>query len=124
MVFINFSPRTTTNPPATPIQIAAEGLTTAQGAVIATSPASAPFMVKNRSGLPNSVQEMKVVVMAADAAARFVLIAIREIASPSPTDSADPGLKPNHPNQRMNTPSEASGTEWAPVSGFTVPSAL
>ena len=117
------SPRTITNPPVTPIQIAAAGLTTAQGAVIETRPASAPFMVKNRSGFPNRIQEMKVVVTAAAAAARFVLMAMSEMASPSPTARLEPGLKPNQPNQRMNTPSEASGTEW-PGMGFELPSAL
>jgi len=39
-------------PATAPMIIAAQGSTNAQGAVIATSPANAPFIARDKSGLP------------------------------------------------------------------------
>ena len=49
----------------------------------------------------------------------LVFMATRPITLPLPTASAEPALNPNQPNQRMKTPSDASGIS-AP--GWPVPS--
>ena len=102
-------PKTTSTPPVAPMTTAAHGSTDAQGAVMATSPARHPFIVIPRSGFPARIQIVAIPVKAPAAAARFVFIATFASNEPSPTPNVDPGLNPNQPNQRINTPSEASG---------------
>src|SRR4051812_8181361 len=78
-------------------------LTNAQGAVIATSPASVPLTIMDRSGLPSSNQAVIVEVKVAMTAAMFVVTAMW----PMETGSSAivlPGLKPNQPNQRTSAP--------------------
>lgn len=51
-----------------------------------------------------------IVIKQTYAEAAAVLVAMRTwviIAFPSPTDMAEPGLKPNQPRQRIKTPSAA-----------------
>ena len=98
-------------PPTAPMAIAAPGETKAQGAVMATNPAKAPFIAMERSGFPNLIQTTAMATIAPAAAAKLVLMAIRAIRFPLPTLRAEPGLNPNQPNQRMRTPREAKGME-------------
>ena len=109
----NSTPNTTITPPIRPMMMACPGSTKAHDAVIATRPASAPFMPMVRSGLPTTSHTVAVAAMAPAAAARLVLMATRAISEPSPTPRVEPGLKPNQPNHSRNMPSEASGREWA-----------
>ena len=90
---------------------APSGDTRPQPAVMPTSPASTPLSVSESDGLPYFIQVMNMVAVPPATAARLVvrktwLMAMR-FTSPEAA-SCEPGLKPNHPSQRMNTPSEAS----------------
>ncbi len=78
---------------------------------MATSPAKAPFIIIERSGLPDIPQIVIMADIAPAAAAKFVLIATLAIKLPSPAPSVEPGLKPNQPNHRINTPRDARGIE-------------
>src|SRR4029453_5378518 len=94
-----------------PMTMAAHGSTNAQGAVMATRPASMPFAIMPGSGLPvrNITQNMAIV--APNAAAIAVLpapIANRRWVAAS----VDAALNPNQPNSRMNVPSMAIGMLW------------
>ncbi len=94
-------------PAAAPIMTALSGVTVAQGLVMATSPARAPFKLMPTSGLPNRIHEVIMARTAPDAAARLVLtniIAISLLAA-----VVDPGLNPNQPSHKIKTPSAASG---------------
>ena len=86
-----------------PITTAAFGATNAQGAVIATSPASMPLQAIEMSGLPNMQYQRTIAVAEPATAARFVLMAMTEMRR-SVAPSVEPGLKPIQPNSRMNVP--------------------
>ena len=77
---------------------------TVHGQVIATKPASAPFRAIVASHLPNMIRAVNKAAMQAIAAAAFVFTVIlaSQVASAA---IVLPGLKPNHPSHRMNTPS-------------------
>src|SRR5210317_1611860 len=75
-----------------------------------TRPANAPFKDIEASGFFPMTQETIIATIAPAAAARFVVTATRPI-SPSPT-VVEPGLKPNQPNHRINTPNAASVILW------------
>src|SRR2546428_12360864 len=114
---------TQTKTPATPPINTADGaVTKAQGAVIATSPASAPFASMDGSGLPYLSHRYSIAVMPPAAPASMVLVAITPMRRSDPA-RVDPGLNPNHPKHRMNVPTSAMGMLW-PGIGFGVPSAL
>ncbi len=117
------TPNTTITPATAPIIIAAHGSTNAHGAVIATRPASAPFIAIDKSGFPNIRHTVIIAKIPPRAAAKLVFMATLAIRSPFPTPKVDPGLKPNHPNQRINTPSDAKGIE-CPAMTFVDPSGL
>ena len=87
------------------------GATNAQPAVIDTSPAMAPLSAKVGSGFRNQIQAVNSAPTAPAAAATLVLSAIRAMLRSVPA-TVLPALKPNHPNQRMKTPSDASGRLW------------
>ena len=110
---------TTMTPPAAPMMTALSGVTEAQGAVMATSPAKAPFKLMPISGLPNLIQEVTMARTAPAAAARLVLTKI--IAMSLLAAVVDPGLNPNHPSQRIKTPRATSGMLW-PKIGLILPS--
>ena len=97
-------------PQIAPMTTAPQGDTVSQPAVIPTKPARMPFRVNDRDGLPYFSQLMLRAKKPPAQAARLVLRNTSEIATWSAVVAAascDPGLKPNHPNQRMNTPSAA-----------------
>ena len=76
-------------------------------AVIATSPASAPFSPANRSMRPSIGLETNSAAITPAAAARFVLTSTCPIVTTAfavPSSSTEPPLNPNHPSHRMNTP--------------------
>src|SRR5690606_30942297 len=83
-----------TAPPIPPMMIASVGVTTAQGAVIATSPASAPFRLQLNCGLPVRYQPIDAAANAPAHAAKLVLSVTSEILGASVL-SWLPGLKPN-----------------------------
>ena len=89
---------------------APRGDTRSHPAVMATSPASTPLRVSENEGLPYFIHDVNIVPIPPAAAARLVVRNTWEIATrfTSPdAASCEPGLKPNHPNQRMNTPRAA-----------------
>src|SRR5690606_28353483 len=96
--------------------------TPSQGAVMDTSPASVPFRIMVRSGFPIISHEVAVERRQPEAAAMKVLTSMREMASGSAA-MVLPGLKPNHPNHKMNVPRVARLILW-PGIGITVPSSL
>ncbi len=78
---------------------------------MATSPASAPFTLMERSALPNIAREVTLEATTPAEAARFVVTAMRAMA-PASAAIVLPGLKPNHPSHRTNPPSVTSGMLW------------
>src|SRR6059058_2381401 len=103
------TPNTAISPEPAPITIAAHGATNPEAAVIATRPPSAPFSIIEMSGLPSLTQATHMPVTAPAAAAMFVVVATyaKKPTPPKSTDSVEPGLKPNQPNQRISVPSTA-----------------
>ena len=94
---------------------APSGLTKSHPAVMATSPASTPLRVSENDGLPYLIHDVNIVPIPPAAAARLVVrntcdMAMR-LTSPEAA-SCEPGLNPNHPNHRMNTPKAAAIRLW------------
>ena len=79
---LNRTPRQTTRPARTPMMNAEVGPTNAQGAVMATRPASMPLHAMVISGLPNFQYQKSIAVAEPEIAARLVLIAIRPDCGP------------------------------------------
>src|SRR4029077_3725334 len=106
------TPKQTRMPARMPMTTAEFELTNAHGAVMATRPASMPLQAIEMSGLPN-LRYQKIIAVADPAtAARLVLIAMTEIRR-SVAPSVEPGLKPIHPNRRMNVPVTTNTMLWA-----------
>jgi hypothetical protein len=87
--------------------LAPPGLTTSHPAVMATRPAKAPFKESPNDGLLYRIQDIIMAVTVPAAAERFVVTNIEataEMLSNPLAANCEPGLKPNHPNHRMNTP--------------------
>jgi hypothetical protein len=94
---------------------APSGDTRSQPAVMATKPAKIPLRVSENEGLPYLIQDVNIVAIPPAAAARLVVRNTCDIATlfTSPdAASCEPGLKPNQPNQRMNTPRDAAMRLW------------
>src|SRR5580704_8520212 len=89
---LNRTPRQTTKPARIPIMNAEVGPTNAQGAVIATKPASIPLQAMVISGLPNFTYQNSIADAEPAIAARFVLIATIEMRR-SVAPRVEPGLK-------------------------------
>ena len=87
---------------------AAHGATNAQGAVMATSPASKPFAVIEGSGLPNTRHITNIAERHPNADARIVLV-ITTARRRSVPANVEPPLKPIQPTRRMNVPRIAIG---------------
>jgi hypothetical protein len=88
------------------IKQAAGAFTNAQGAVIATRPASIPLHIMLGSGLPlRTLHIHNIDPKAPVAPASIVLTAITEICRSPPAD-VDPGLNPNHPDHLERKPRE------------------
>ena len=100
-----------TVPQIIPIIKAPPGDTRSQPAVMPTNPARIPFKVSENEGLPYLIQLVTMVERPAATAARFVVRNVCEIATRLTSPLApnwEPGLKPNQPNQRINTPRAAA----------------
>src|ERR1700732_4154272 len=89
-------PPHTSAPASTPMMTADVGDTKAQGAVIATSPASIPLQAIVISGLPNRKYHTTVAAAEPATAARLVFTATTEIRR-SVAPRVEPGLNPIHP---------------------------
>src|SRR5678816_2048272 len=90
-------------PAMVPITTADVGLTKAHGAVMATSPASIPLHAIVISGFLNIRYQISSAEADPATAARLVFTATTAIRR-SDAPSVEPGLKPIHPNRRMNVP--------------------
>ena len=111
---------TTSTPAMRPMRRALPMPTKAHGAVIATRPARPPLSVMLRSGLPPMNQIVMSALIDAAAAAVLVVTAIWPIEAQSAA-IVEPGLNPNQPNQRTNTPIVAEVMLW-PGIGIALPS--
>ena len=103
-------------PAIAPIKIAANGLGVNGSAVIPTNPAIAPFSIITTSVLPPINLDTVAAANTPPAAAKFVLIyivATEDTSSIVPAANCDPPLKPNQPNQSINTPKVANGIDDA-----------
>ena len=94
-----------------PMTAAAHGSTNAHGAVMATRPASRPFMIMPGSGLPVRFHTQNMPPMHPSAAAMAVLAATRPN-WPSAICRVEPALKPNQPNIRISVPAPARAMLW------------
>src|SRR6266545_6248938 len=109
---------TITSTPATaPMNMAAQEETKAQGAVMATRPASMPFASQLGSGLPNLNLAYMAAAKAPVAEASMVLVAMMDSRVSMPA-RVEPALKPNQPKARMKVPIMTCGMLWAGI-GFT-----
>src|SRR5580693_4809493 len=97
------TPAQTSSPARMPITVAEVGDTNAQGAVIATRPASIPLHAMVTSGLPNIKYQTSMAAAEPATAARLVFTATTEMRR-SVAPSVEPGLNPIQPNSRMNVP--------------------
>src|SRR5208282_4579211 len=97
------TPTQTSKPARMPIMTEEFGDTNAQGAVIATSPASIPLQAMVISGLPNMKYQNKSAAAEPATAARLVFTATTEIRR-SVEPRVEPGLNPIQPNRRMKVP--------------------
>src|SRR5438067_13078628 len=109
---LNNTPTQTTQPAISPIRIAEDGPTNAQGAVIATRPASMPLHAIEISGAPNFRYQKQSALAAPAIAARLVLIATTDIRR-SVAPRVEPGLNPIQPKSRMNVPVTTKAMLWA-----------
>jgi len=103
----NSTEKTTRTPATAPIMIALKGVTVAQGLVMATRPARAPFRLMPASGFLNLIQAVTIARITPAAAARLVFTKIKAMSLLAAV--VEPGLKPNQPSHRINTPRAASG---------------
>ena len=111
----------TRTPAIRPMTAAAHGATKAQGAVMATRPASMPLAIMPGSGLPVRLVIHSIAATAPKAPAIAVFVAT--VANwMSVAAKVEAALKPNQPNSRMNVPSMAIGMWW-PGIARGVPSA-
>src|SRR5580698_8912309 len=90
------TPRHTKIPASTPMITAEVGETKAQGAVIATNPASIPLHAMVISALPNMKYHSSIATADPATAAKFVLTATTEMRR-SVAPSVEPGLNPIQP---------------------------
>ena len=107
-----------------PISTAPAGETKSQPAVTPTSPASTPFSVSDNDGFPNLNQLTTKAKKPPAHADKFVVRNTCEIAVWSvPVEAAncEPGLNPNQPNHKINTPRQANVRLW-PGIAFDFPS--
>src|SRR5579862_4296024 len=106
------TPPQTTRPASNPIITAEVGETNAQGAVMATNPASIPLQAMVISGFPKRKYQTNMATAEPVTADRLVFIAITEIRR-SVAPRVEPGLKPIHPNKRIKVPVTTNTRLWA-----------
>src|SRR5918995_1043345 len=97
----------------------AAGVTNPAAGVMATRPATAPTAAPRTDGVPRWSHLIVTQVMAAMAAA--VLVVTKAVAAMPLAPSADPALKPNHPNHRSAAPRTVIGTSCGSVAGSISP---
>src|SRR5262245_32859472 len=119
---LSSTPPQTIAPAIAPMITADVALTNAQGAVMATRPASMPLQAIVISGLPNSQYQTRRADADPATAARFVFTATSEMRR-SVAPSVEPGLNPIHPNSRMNVP-DTTNTRLCAGNATGVPSGL
>ena len=78
-------------------------VTNAQGAVMATSPASMPFASIDGSGLPYFIHTQAIAEIAPAAPASIVFVATTPMRTSVPA-SVEPALKPNQPKASTKVP--------------------
>src|SRR5215813_11449315 len=105
----NKTPTHTSMPSKMPMMTAELALTKAQGAVIATRPASMPLQAIEMSGLPKTKDQKSIAAADPATAARFVFMAIPEMRR-SVAPRVEPGLKPIQPKRRMKVPVTTKAT--------------
>src|SRR5215471_17125941 len=93
----------TSAPAIIPMTTEAHGATNAQGAVIATSPASMPLHDIEMSGLPH-FQLVHAIATTAPAEAASSVFTATTAMRRSVAPKVDPGLKPIHPNVSTRVP--------------------
>src|SRR3954469_18156721 len=90
-----------------PMKMLSPTLTYPAAGVIATRPTTAPTHAPSADGFWPRVPSKKIHASAAEADA--VLVVATPIAAWPDADSADPALKPNHPNHSMPVPRMTNG---------------
>src|SRR5579871_3899105 len=106
------TPPHTRRPARAPMTTEEVGDTKAQGAVMATSPASIPLHAMVISGLPKRKYHKTIAAAEPATAARFVFTATTEIRR-SVAPRVEPGLNPIHPKSKRNVPVTTYTTLWA-----------
>ena len=102
--------KTTITPPTRPMTKAKTGVTVPTGAVMDTRPASAPLPAIATSATP--VLSQMIAVAPTTPAAAAIKVFMARNGTNSSAASSEPALKPNQPNQRMNTPITAYPMLW------------
>src|SRR5712675_1396331 len=100
---------TTSTPETKPMIAAPPALTNAQGAVIATSPASMPLHIMDGSGFLVLNHHMYNVAATAPVADASMVLTATTAMRRSVAAKLEPGLNPNQPNARMNVPAMTIG---------------
>src|SRR5262245_49849842 len=91
-----------------PMKMLAPTLTYPAAGVIATNPTTAPMQAPKAEGLRPRIASNR--IHASMAAAEAVLVARKAEVASSEAASADPALKPNHPNHNIPVPRMTKGT--------------
>src|SRR5262245_51789289 len=94
-------------PAATPITIAAIGVTNPEAGVIATKPATAPDAAPSIVGFP--VLNHSAIIQPSAAVDAAVCVAMNALDARAPAPSAEPALNPNQPTHNMAAPITANG---------------
>src|SRR5262245_28276184 len=102
-----------TTAPTTPITAAFHGLIRYADAVMATSPASDPFMIVTTSGRPSRIQVSAMPASPPNVAATVVFRIT--VGTLGVSAYMLPPLKPYQPTQSTNTPNVATGRSWPPI---------
>ena len=87
-------------------------LTKAQGAVMATRPASMPLHIIEGSGFLVRNHHIQSEAASAPVAEASIVLTATMLIRKSPPARVEPALKPNHPKARMNVPRTAIGMLW------------
>src|ERR1051326_2760465 len=114
---------TTKLPGISPMMAAPPALTNAQGAVIATRPASMPLHIMDGSGFLVRNHHIHSVAANAPVAEASIVLTATTPMRRSVAARLEPGLNPNQPNARMNVPTMHIGILCGGMK-FVLPSLL